>query len=124
MKDDMIKDKTDPRKVGMFSSLGRFTTEIYPIILKSDEIINDKRRLFKVKEFDFSEDSSEEEIKKVISNKILSKVDVVKKEESPEIKAELKKASLSAQQFRPMNYIKINMDTPPPTRYRPKNFKL
>ena len=45
----IVTDLNDPMGLGMFSKGGRFTSEIYSIFQKKDEIMNDNRKLFKIK---------------------------------------------------------------------------
>lgn len=109
----------------MFSNIGRFTTEMHPIILQRDDILNDRRKFFKIKYYDQESESSDDvdRVKKVINSKMLAGTLEKNKEDLQKAENPVKR-SLSSNQFRPMNYMQINLETPPPTRYRPKAFKL
>ena len=43
-----VTDQHDPSGLGMFSKVGRFTSEKYIIFQKKDEILHNKRKFLKV----------------------------------------------------------------------------
>ena len=124
MQSGIIIDKSDPREVGMFSNIGRYTTEMHPIIMQRDDILNDRRKFFKIKYYDQESESSDdmERVKKILNTTSIIKT--LEKKQDDADKALAQKKLLSTNPFRPMDYIQINMETPPPTRYHPKPFKL
>lgn len=42
-----VNDHSDPSGIGMFSHLGRFSTQKHPIFRKKQEILSKKNRYFK-----------------------------------------------------------------------------
>lgn len=121
---DIIRDQTDPAKMGMFSEMGRFSSEKYPIILKRDDILQDKRKKFKVNDLpDYFKDEEEE----------LGEEELSKSKELPEKKVrfglEPAPPKIRAPEFKKYidryeHYVyKIaGSCAPPPDRYMPKQF--
>lgn len=46
-----VVDKKDPSGMGMFSKVGRFSSEIYPVFSRKDDILFGKRKFIQVSNF-------------------------------------------------------------------------
>ena len=124
MKTDSIRDKTDPSKQGMFSVMGRFTSEKYPILRRSEEILTDYRPTLRPKmigDEDYNEQPqkglgsirSEAKLKNQLANSKDKKVEW----KGVDFDKEIERYEHFVYKFR-------DVEGPPPNRYRPKLLKL
>lgn len=121
-----ILDPCDPAESGMFSKMGRFSSEKYPILLQKDEIINDERKTLRPKDLPYEE--AEEPVKPAILLKEPKGYEIIVDQQKlltrydppPKI---IKGIPFSKTVNRENHFIyKCNkgLETPGPTRYRPK----
>ena len=134
----LVFDKRDPTGLGMFSKVGRLANQRHAVYKKTDEILSNKRKVFRISQIpqfnknaeylDMMNDDNDDEEEDNLFNGILSKKNIEndkKKKDIPEKKKKEKKDSFSKtvgrdDHFVNKNFVRSNNIAPPLGCYKPK----